>query len=65
MVLSAGKEKGTGASPTLNGVAWPKTTVAEEALVKGPGDGGAGHHDNRGSGGSGWQQSAARPRTPQ
>jgi hypothetical protein len=61
MVLSAGKEKGTGASPTLNGVAWPKTMVAEEALVKGPGDGGAGHHD---SDGSGWQRSAARPRTP-
>jgi hypothetical protein len=56
--------QGKGGSPTLNSVAGLKTTVAEEALVQGPGDGGAGHHDDRDNGGSGRQRSAARPRTP-
>jgi hypothetical protein len=39
-------------------------TVAEEALLQGPGDSGAGHHDDRGGGGLGRQRSATRPRTP-
>jgi hypothetical protein len=53
--------RGHGASPTLGGVAGPKTTVAEEALVQGPGDGGTGHHDDDGLD---QQRSAARLRTP-
>jgi hypothetical protein len=64
-VKPAGQGKGTGASPTLNGVAGLKMMVAEEALVQGPGTSGTGHHDDRGGGGSERQQSASRPRTPQ
>jgi hypothetical protein len=51
------------ASPTLDSVAGPKTTVTEEVLVQGPGDGGAGHHDDHGGGSLGRQRSAAKPRT--
>jgi hypothetical protein len=61
---SAGQGKGTGASPTCGVMAWPKTTtvvVWVERLV----DDGAGHHDDRDSGGVGWQLSVEVPRSSQ
>jgi hypothetical protein len=44
--------EGDGATPTLMGVEGSKAMVAD-ARVQGSGDGGADHHDDRGSGGVG------------
>jgi hypothetical protein len=49
----AGRGKGTGAAPTLSGVARSEAAVEVEMQGRQPCDGGTGHHDDRGGGGLG------------
>jgi hypothetical protein len=58
---SVGWGKGTGAAPTLNGVAWLKVAVVEMQGWQ-PCGGGAGHHDDHGGGGVGRRLRAVGPR---
>jgi hypothetical protein len=49
----AGRGKGTGAAPTLSGVAWSEAAAEVEMQGRQPCDGGADHHDDRDGGGLG------------
>jgi hypothetical protein len=55
----ADQGKGMGATSTPMGVEWPKA-VAVVVQSQGLGGGGAGHHDDRNSGGMGRQLSATK-----
>jgi hypothetical protein len=55
----ADQGKGMGATSTPMGMEWPKA-VAVVVQSQGPGGRGAGHHDDRNSGGMGRQLSATK-----
>jgi hypothetical protein len=65
MVPSTSKLAGQGKVTGEGGAPWPLSVEGPKAMgvavrVQGPGNGGTGHHDDRGSGGVGRQRCATR-----